>query len=201
MAQAASFLPPEIALQRVECHWTKVSAIPKNHVWAPTRRVTRDDISKTSQTLRNRRPPCEGIAQKRLHCVDVGASGGVWGKERGCGGTRGFWLRLHRSAVRSRFESRGEADYVDKLMSPRLARDRRLGSKQREQFWPVFAAARASLRSRGSTHGPAFSLQSPATSPGSPRNHFRMSSVYLTIRSGAASWHHTNDQRCPHAFA
>jgi superfamily I DNA/RNA helicase len=32
---------------------------------------------------------------------------------------------------------------------PRLGRDRRLGSKQREQFWPVFAAARASLESRG----------------------------------------------------
>jgi superfamily I DNA/RNA helicase len=35
------------------------------------------------------------------------------------------------------------------LAVPRLGRDRRLGTKQRERFWPVFAAARASLESRG----------------------------------------------------
>lgn len=35
------------------------------------------------------------------------------------------------------------------LAVPRLGRDRRLGSKQREQFWPVFSAARASLELRG----------------------------------------------------
>jgi superfamily I DNA/RNA helicase len=40
----------------------------------------------------------------------------------------------------------GVAEY---LAVPRLGRDRRLGSKQRGQFWPVFAAARASLEARG----------------------------------------------------
>lgn len=40
-------------------------------------------------------------------------------------------------------------DVAEYLAVPRLGRDRRLGSKQREQFWPVFAAARASLESRG----------------------------------------------------
>jgi hypothetical protein len=41
------------------------------------------------------------------------------------------------------------ADLADYLAVPRLGRDRRLGSKQREKFWPVFAAARADLESRG----------------------------------------------------
>ncbi|HKN30961.1 MAG TPA: 3'-5' exonuclease [Roseiarcus sp.] len=41
------------------------------------------------------------------------------------------------------------ADVAEYLAVPRLGRDRRLGSKQREQFWPVFAAARADLASRG----------------------------------------------------
>jgi UvrD-like helicase C-terminal domain/AAA domain len=40
-------------------------------------------------------------------------------------------------------------DAAEYLAVPRLGRDRRLGSKQREQFWPVFASARASLESRG----------------------------------------------------
>jgi hypothetical protein len=41
------------------------------------------------------------------------------------------------------------SDAREYLGVPRLGRDRRLGSKQRERFWPVFAAARASLESRG----------------------------------------------------
>ena len=40
-------------------------------------------------------------------------------------------------------------DAAEYLAVPRLGRDRRLGSKQREKFWPVFAAARASLEARG----------------------------------------------------
>ncbi len=35
------------------------------------------------------------------------------------------------------------------LAVPRLGRKNRLGSKQRERLWPIFAAARASLESRG----------------------------------------------------
>jgi superfamily I DNA/RNA helicase len=41
------------------------------------------------------------------------------------------------------------ADAGEYLAVPRLGRDRRLGSKQRERFWPVFAAARATLEARG----------------------------------------------------
>ena len=40
-------------------------------------------------------------------------------------------------------------DAAEYLAVPRLGRDRRLGSKQRERFWPVFAAARADLEARG----------------------------------------------------
>src|SRR5208282_4946168 len=40
-------------------------------------------------------------------------------------------------------------DAAEYLAVPRLGRDRRLGSKQRERFWPVFAAARAGLEARG----------------------------------------------------
>jgi hypothetical protein len=40
-------------------------------------------------------------------------------------------------------------DAAEYLAVPRLGRDRRLGSKRRKQFWPVFAFARASLESRG----------------------------------------------------
>ena len=39
-------------------------------------------------------------------------------------------------------------DAAEYIAVPRLGRDRRLGSKQREKFWPVFAAARASLEAR-----------------------------------------------------
>ena len=41
------------------------------------------------------------------------------------------------------------ADLAQYLAVPRLGRDRRLGSKQREKFWSVFAVARADLESRG----------------------------------------------------
>jgi mRNA-degrading endonuclease RelE of RelBE toxin-antitoxin system len=40
-------------------------------------------------------------------------------------------------------------DAAEYLAVPRLGRDRRLGSKQRERFWRVFAAARADLKARG----------------------------------------------------
>ncbi len=40
-------------------------------------------------------------------------------------------------------------DAAEYLAVPRLGRDRRLGSKQRERFWPVFATARAGLEARG----------------------------------------------------
>jgi UvrD-like helicase C-terminal domain/AAA domain len=41
------------------------------------------------------------------------------------------------------------ADVAEYLAVPRLGKNKRLGSKQREKFWPVFAAARADLESRG----------------------------------------------------
>jgi UvrD-like helicase C-terminal domain/AAA domain len=56
------------------------------------------------------------------------------------------FLRSEWANVVDAWQVKGAAEY---LAVPRLGRDRRLGSKQREQFWPVFAAARASLESRG----------------------------------------------------
>ena len=40
-------------------------------------------------------------------------------------------------------------DAADYLGVPRLGRNRRVGSKQRERLWPIFAAARADLSARG----------------------------------------------------
>jgi hypothetical protein len=56
------------------------------------------------------------------------------------------FLRSEWSHVVDAWQVTDAAEY---LAVPRLGRDRRLGSKQRERFWPVFAAARASLESRG----------------------------------------------------
>ena len=56
------------------------------------------------------------------------------------------FLRSEWANVVDAWQVKDAAEY---LAVPRLGRDRRLGSKQREQFWPVFAAARASLESRG----------------------------------------------------
>jgi UvrD-like helicase C-terminal domain len=56
------------------------------------------------------------------------------------------FLRSEWANVVDAWQVKDAAEY---LSVPRLGRDRRLGSKQREQFWPVFAAARASLESRG----------------------------------------------------
>jgi len=56
------------------------------------------------------------------------------------------FLRSEWSRVVDAWQVTDAAEY---LAVPRLGRDRRLGSKQREQFWPVFAAARASLEARG----------------------------------------------------
>ena len=56
------------------------------------------------------------------------------------------FLRSEWASVVDAWQVKDAAEY---LAVPRLGRDRRLGSKQREQFWPVFAAARASLESRG----------------------------------------------------
>jgi hypothetical protein len=56
------------------------------------------------------------------------------------------FLRSEWANVVDAWQVKEAAEY---LAVPRLGRDRRLGSKQREQFWPVFASARASLESRG----------------------------------------------------
>jgi UvrD-like helicase C-terminal domain/AAA domain len=56
------------------------------------------------------------------------------------------FLRSEWANVVDAWQVKDAAEY---LGVPRLGRDRRLGSKQRVQFWPVFAAARASLESRG----------------------------------------------------
>src|SRR5271165_5622949 len=56
------------------------------------------------------------------------------------------FLRSEWAHVVDAWQVTGAAEY---LAVPRLGRDRRLGSKQREKFWPVFAAARASLEARG----------------------------------------------------
>jgi superfamily I DNA/RNA helicase len=65
--------------------------------------------------------------------------------EAGLGAKLNF-LRSEWSNVVDAWQVKDAAEY---LAVPRLGRDRRLGSKRREQFWPVFAAARASLESRG----------------------------------------------------
>jgi hypothetical protein len=56
------------------------------------------------------------------------------------------FLRSEWANVVDAWQVKDAAEY---LAVPRLGRDRRLGSKQREQFWPVFASARANLESRG----------------------------------------------------
>jgi hypothetical protein len=65
--------------------------------------------------------------------------------EAGLGAKLNF-LRSEWSNVVDAWQVKDAAEY---LAVPRLGRDRRLGLKQREQFWPVFASARASLESRG----------------------------------------------------
>ena len=62
------------------------------------------------------------------------------------------FLRSEWTHVVDAWQVRDAAEY---LAVPRLGRDRRLGSKQRELFWPVFAAARADLEARGFTTWPA----------------------------------------------
>ena len=61
------------------------------------------------------------------------------------------FLRSEWAHVVDAWQVRDAAEY---LAVPRLGRDRRLGSKQRERFWPVFAAARADLEARGFTTWP-----------------------------------------------
>ena len=60
------------------------------------------------------------------------------------------FLRSERAHVVDAWQVTGAAEY---LAVPRLGRDRRLGSKQREKFWPVFAAARSALEKRGFSAG------------------------------------------------
>jgi hypothetical protein len=48
-------------------------------------------------------------------------------------------------------------DAAEYIAVPRLRRDRRLGSKQREKFWPAFAAARSASMRAASSPGRASS--------------------------------------------